>query len=115
LQSKTEQLSHHVALTGRLCGGAQLAALASLDVDPSSRATASDALESEWIQGLDDDALIEHELRGSLAGIIQTRASFQGIVRQVQWINKSKKMCSSLTMDSDDLDEIANSLSESDQ
>jgi len=31
LQSKTEQLSHHVALTGRLCGGAQLAALASPD------------------------------------------------------------------------------------
>jgi serine/threonine protein kinase len=85
-----------------------------LDVDPASRATASDALESEWIQGLDDDALIEHELRGSLDGITETRASIKGSVRQVQWINKSKKMCSSLTLDPDDFDEIVNCSSKSD-
>lgn len=82
-----------------------------LEVDPASRATASEALESEWIQGLDDDALIANELRGSLAGISNTRASIKGTVRQVQWINKAKKMCSSLTM-TDDLDEVTNSLGE---
>ena len=36
---------------------------------------AKDALESEWILGLEDDALIEHELRESLDGITETRAN----------------------------------------
>jgi len=68
-----------------------------LEVDPASRATASDAMESEWIQGLDDDALIENELRESLNGITETRASIRSSVRQVQWINKAKQVCSDLT------------------
>ena len=38
---------------------------------------AKDALESEWILGLEDDALIEHELRESLDGITETRANIQ--------------------------------------
>lgn len=79
-----------------------------LEVDPASRVTAKDALESDWIQGLDDEALLEHELRGSLAGITETRESIKGNVRMVQWINKSKKMCSSLTMTSEEeLEELA--------
>eukprot|EP00985_Skeletonema_marinoi_P015986 scaffold8445_cov145-Skeletonema_marinoi.AAC.2 len=43
--------------------------------DLASRAMAKDALESEWILGLEDDALIEHELRESLDGITETRAN----------------------------------------
>mmetsp|Transcript_28789 Transcript_28789/g.45341 ORF Transcript_28789/g.45341 Transcript_28789/m.45341 type:complete len:712 (+) Transcript_28789:186-2321(+) len=77
-----------------------------LEVDPASRATASDALESEWIQGLDDDALIENELRECLDGITETRASIKAVVRQVQWINKSKNVCSDLT-EAEDEDETA--------
>jgi serine/threonine protein kinase len=79
-----------------------------LEVDPASRATAKDALDSDWVQSLDDDVLLEHELRGSIDGISNTRASIRGSVRVVQWIDKSKKMCSSLTTDSDEQDILAN-------
>mmetsp|Transcript_3121 Transcript_3121/g.4693 ORF Transcript_3121/g.4693 Transcript_3121/m.4693 type:complete len:717 (+) Transcript_3121:227-2377(+) len=78
-----------------------------LEVDPASRATATDALESGWIQALDDDALIENELRASLDGITETRASIKGVIRQVQWINKSQNICSDLTMEPDDVEEMS--------
>ena len=73
-----------------------------LEVDPASRLTANEAMASEWIQGLDDNTLIENELGSSLLGISETRASMKAYVRQVQWINRAKKICSDLTMDSDD-------------
>lgn len=73
-----------------------------LDVDPSTRYTSTLALHSDWINNMEQSTLFENNLANSLTGISKEATRLKGVVRSVQWCNKSKNL-SSLTADGVDL------------
>lgn len=62
-----------------------------LDVDPSSRYTATKALQSDWIRNMEESMLAEHNLRDSLDGISKESTRLKTLVKSVQWLNREKK------------------------
>lgn len=75
-----------------------------LDVDPTTRYTATQALESDWFKSMDEELLAKHALANSLTGISEESHRLKGLVKTVQWLNKGssitdKKLLSSLTVD----------------
>lgn len=74
-----------------------------LEVDPSARYTATDALGSDWIKSMEESRLSTRDLATSLTGISKESNRLKGLVKSVQWINKAAKKdkfnMSSLTVD----------------
>lgn len=74
-----------------------------LEVDPTSRFTASHALESDWIKSIERaeqaKSLASHTLKNSLPGISKESNRLKNLVKSVQWLNRDKHI-SSLTVDS---------------
>lgn len=68
-----------------------------LDVDPITRYTAKQALQSKWIKSTDERELEKRNLRNSLDGISRESRRLKGMVKTVQWMNSAKKNLSSLT------------------
>ena len=56
-----------------------------LDVDPTTRYSASEALESDWIKDMEDEELARHSLTNSLTSISKTANARKSLVRSVQW------------------------------
>jgi len=69
-----------------------------LEVDPSTRYTATKALESDWIKDMEDSMLEKNNLSNSLSGMKKEHSRLKSFVRSVQWLNKDKHM-SSLTVE----------------
>jgi serine/threonine protein kinase len=69
-----------------------------LDVDPSTRLSSTQALQSDWIRR---ESLLNNNLANSLTGILNESFRLKGVVRSVQWVIRSgdKKAVSSLTFD----------------
>ena len=66
-----------------------------LVVDPSSRYTASQALQSEWIKNIDDESLANHNFDKKRASM---KASLNGVVKLIN-LRKSSLRMSDLSMD----------------
>lgn len=73
-----------------------------LDIDPTTRYTATQALESDWIKSIDEELLAKNALTNSLTGISKESHRLKGLVKSVQWLRSSttdKRLLSSLTVD----------------
>eukprot|EP00581_Thalassiosira_minuscula_P012917 CAMPEP_0183719730 /NCGR_PEP_ID=MMETSP0737-20130205/12546_1 /TAXON_ID=385413 /ORGANISM="Thalassiosira miniscula, Strain CCMP1093" /LENGTH=712 /DNA_ID=CAMNT_0025949467 /DNA_START=136 /DNA_END=2274 /DNA_ORIENTATION=+ len=71
-----------------------------LDVDPTTRYTAKEALKSKWIKSVEESLLEKNDLSNSLSGISKASIRMKSVARAVQWISKEeKKFMSSLTVD----------------
>jgi serine/threonine protein kinase len=76
-----------------------------LDVDPFTRFTSTEALQSDWI--MRESLLNKHNLANSLTGIVNESIRLKGVARSVQWMirsvdhwnDKSEPLVSSLTVD----------------
>eukprot|EP00579_Thalassiosira_antarctica_P001991 CAMPEP_0201866530 /NCGR_PEP_ID=MMETSP0902-20130614/1084_1 /ASSEMBLY_ACC=CAM_ASM_000551 /TAXON_ID=420261 /ORGANISM="Thalassiosira antarctica, Strain CCMP982" /LENGTH=748 /DNA_ID=CAMNT_0048391519 /DNA_START=56 /DNA_END=2302 /DNA_ORIENTATION=- len=68
-----------------------------LEVDPSTRYTATQALQLDWIKSVEESILAEHDLANSLTGLRKSNR-LKNLARSVQWLNK-EKLLSSLTVD----------------
>ena len=68
-----------------------------LEVDPSTRYTATQALQLNWIKSVEEPILEKHDLANSLTGLRKSNR-LKNLARSVQWLNKEKHM-SSLTVD----------------
>jgi len=79
-----------------------------LDVDPTTRYSATEALESDWITNMEEELLAQHDLRNSLGGISQESTRLKGMRRSVQWKSKGANLLadrmSSLTCDENMVD-----------
>mmetsp|Transcript_22648 Transcript_22648/g.43861 ORF Transcript_22648/g.43861 Transcript_22648/m.43861 type:complete len:808 (+) Transcript_22648:155-2578(+) len=62
-----------------------------LEVDPSKRYTATNALQSDWIMNIDDSVLVDRNLEESHSGIINEAKRMSKVARRVQWINNKKE------------------------
>lgn len=69
-----------------------------LEVDPSTRYTATKALELDWIKDMEESMLEKNNLSNSLSGMKKEHIRLKTLVRSVQWLNKDRKL-SSLTVD----------------
>lgn len=69
-----------------------------LEVDPSTRFSATEALSSDWIKSVEEAELARSDLSNSISRISRESTRLKSIVRSVQWLNKSKAL-SSLTVD----------------
>lgn len=69
-----------------------------LEVDPSTRFSATEALSSEWIKSVEEAELARSDLSNSISRISRESTRLKSIVRSVQWLNKDKAL-SSLTVD----------------
>lgn len=69
-----------------------------LDVDPSTRYTATQALDSSWIKSIEEAMMAKRKLRSTVSGISKQNNRLKTLVKSVQWMNKDKHM-SSLTVD----------------
>jgi len=69
-----------------------------LEVDPSTRCSATKALQSTWIKDMEDLMLAKKTLLNSASAISMESTRLQTLMKSVQWLNKSKLM-SSLTVD----------------
>ena len=54
-------------------------------MDPTTRYSASEALESDWIKSMEDEELARHSLANSLTSISKTAIARKSLVRSVQW------------------------------
>lgn len=82
-----------------------------LEVDPSTRYTATQALESDWIKNIEQSRLSQHDLGSSLTAISKESTRLKSVVKAVQWINQASKKqnftVSSLTVDGAPFDPAA--------
>lgn len=69
-----------------------------LDVDPTSRYTATEALQSKWFERVKEPGLETTNLGDSLIKISKLSNSLKGTVRAIQWVNRDRRM-SSVTVD----------------
>lgn len=69
-----------------------------LDVDPSTRLTATQALNSDWMSVVEEKSLVSNDLSSSSVGIRR----FSGVSNKtVQWMSKKNKLnLSNITVDS---------------
>lgn len=54
-------------------------------MDPTTRCSASEALESDWIKGMGEEELARHSLTNSLTSISKQANARKSLVRSVQW------------------------------
>ena len=54
-------------------------------MDPTTRYSASEALESDWIKDMGEEELARHSLTNSLTSISKTANARKSLVRSVQW------------------------------
>eukprot|EP00571_Detonula_confervacea_P007545 CAMPEP_0172318108 /NCGR_PEP_ID=MMETSP1058-20130122/33867_1 /TAXON_ID=83371 /ORGANISM="Detonula confervacea, Strain CCMP 353" /LENGTH=732 /DNA_ID=CAMNT_0013032843 /DNA_START=242 /DNA_END=2440 /DNA_ORIENTATION=+ len=77
-----------------------------LDVDPSTRCTATQALQSDWIKSMRESLLANKVLSNSLTGISKESNRLKTLVKSAQWLNKDK-LLSSLTVDTVQIDTLS--------
>ena len=73
-----------------------------LEVDPTSRYTATEALESKWIKSIEVEKsdLEAHTLGNSVQSISKESIRLKSAVKAVQWLNRSKQISNSLAVSS---------------
>ena len=76
-----------------------------LDVDPATRYSATQALQSKWIKRAKESGLEKNNLGDSLVRIANISTSLKGVVRAIQWTNRDS-ISSSLTIDDIDSDVV---------
>jgi serine/threonine protein kinase len=75
-----------------------------LEVDPSTRYTATQALQSDWIKNVEESLLAKRSLAKSVSGIKGESSRLKTVAKTIQWLNRSKnsrplKNISSLTVE----------------
>ncbi len=77
-----------------------------LDVDPTTRYTATQALKSKWFELIvqeEDNVLEKNNLGDSLVKISRLSTSLKDAVRAIQWVNRDRFL-SDVTIDNFDYD-----------
>ena len=77
-----------------------------LDVDPTTRYTATQALQSKWFELVVQDegnVLEKNTLGDSMVKISSLSTSLKGAVRAIQWVNRDR-LLSDVTIDNFDYD-----------
>jgi len=79
-----------------------------LDVDPTTRCTATQALNSKWLERAQESGVLEkNDLGDSLVKISKLNTSLKGAVRAIQWVNRNRdRFLSSVTVDNFDTDDM---------
>ncbi|KAL7552589.1 hypothetical protein ACHAWF_015831 [Thalassiosira exigua] len=78
-----------------------------LDVDPSTRLTATEALQSDWVKSVEDCPWSQNDLSASLPGIMKESLKLKTVVKSVQWINRKQVLnFSDVTVDPEILAEL---------
>ncbi|KAL7432804.1 hypothetical protein ACHAXH_001871 [Discostella pseudostelligera] len=79
-----------------------------LDVDPTTRYTATQALNSKWLERAQESGVLEkNDLGDSLVKISKLNTSLKGTVRAIQWVNRNRdRFLSSVTVDNFDTDDM---------
>jgi serine/threonine protein kinase len=79
-----------------------------LDVDPTTRYTATQALNSKWLERAQESGVLEkNDLGDCLVKISKLNTSLKGTVRAIQWVNRNRdRFLSSVTVDNFDTDDM---------
>jgi len=69
-----------------------------LEVDPTTRYTATQALQLDWFKNVGESLLAKRNLAKSASGISKESSRLKSVAKSIQWLNRSKNV-SSLTVD----------------